>query len=72
LQQGFRKNSDQLEFKTHGKATYHLSDHHFIITLKSGGCLLQDGCKLLAVSTPGGIEFNKNCDRKKDMSSRGF
>jgi hypothetical protein len=42
---------------------YHLSNHNFLITLKCGGCLLQDGCQLLAVSTPGGIELNKNCNR---------
>jgi len=48
--------------KTRGEETDHLSNHNFLITLESGGCLFQDGRQLLAVSTPGGIEFNKNCN----------
>lgn len=49
--------------KTRGEETDHLSNHDFLVALESGGCLVQDGRQLLAVSAPGGIEFNKDCNR---------
>jgi len=49
----------------HQEETYHLGNHDFLIIFKCGGCLLQDRGQLLAVSTPGGIELDKNCNRNR-------